>query len=217
MGCLKISEQLLVLAGLCFAGVTAGMAADLYGFADEQGVLHLSTTPYDAKFALLMREADKTATDDGAGQSSPAAFERRPYNKIIRAAAGRHQLDEALLHAVIEAESRYNPNAISPKGAIGLMQLMPGTAKRYGVTDLKDPTENLRAGASYLRDLLTAFNNDLSLTLAAYNSGENAVLRHGTIPPYPETQGFVAKVIGWYKPSPSCYRVSAPSCGNCLP
>jgi soluble lytic murein transglycosylase-like protein len=101
---------------------------------------------------------------------------------------------------VISVESRYNVKAVSKKGASGLMQLMPETAKRYGVADIFDPLQNIRAGAQYLRDLLKMFNNDMRLALAAYNAGENAVVRHGSkIPPYRETTAYVPKVLAFYK------------------
>jgi soluble lytic murein transglycosylase-like protein len=115
---------------------------------------------------------------------------------LIEMVAGQHNLYPELLHAVIRTESAYNPSAVSSAGATGLMQLMPGTAKRYSVKDIWDPVDNLRGGAKYLRDLLDMFGNDLRLALAAYNAGENAVIKYGNrIPPYPETQRYVRKVL----------------------
>jgi soluble lytic murein transglycosylase-like protein len=109
-------------------------------------------------------------------------------------------LESALLHAVISVESRYNPKAKSRKGAAGLMQLMPGTAKRYGVTDRFDPLQNLEGGARYLRDLLRMFDNNVSLTLAAYNAGEHAVAKYGNrVPPYRETRDYVPRVLDFYR------------------
>jgi soluble lytic murein transglycosylase-like protein len=119
---------------------------------------------------------------------------------VVNEVSRIYGLESALLHAVISVESRYNPKAVSPAGAAGLMQLMPHTAKRYGVTDALDPRQNLNGGARYLRDLLRLFNNDTSLALAAYNAGENAVKRHGNrIPPYRETQRYVPKVLAFYQ------------------
>jgi soluble lytic murein transglycosylase-like protein len=115
-------------------------------------------------------------------------------------AARTAEVDAALVHAVIAVESRYNPKAISKKGASGLMQLMPDTAKRYGVADVFDPAQNIRAGALYLRDLLRMFDKDLKLALAAYNAGEHVVARYGNrIPPYRETEAYVPKVLAYYK------------------
>jgi soluble lytic murein transglycosylase-like protein len=118
---------------------------------------------------------------------------------LIRKVAKKAKLSPELLHAVIQAESSYNPKAKSSAGAVGLMQLMPGTASRYGVTNIWDPSQNLEGGARYLRDLLDMFKNNLRLALAAYNAGENAVKKYGNrIPPYPETQKYVRKVLDFY-------------------
>ena len=101
---------------------------------------------------------------------------------------------------MISVESSYNPKAVSNKGAAGLMQLMPGTAKRYGVADAFDPAQKLRGGANYLRDLLKLFDSDVSLALAAFNAGEDAVMKHGNrIPPYRETLRYVPKVLDYYQ------------------
>jgi soluble lytic murein transglycosylase-like protein len=121
------------------------------------------------------------------------------YSDMIDEAARKARLYPALLHAVVKAESAYDPNAVSPAGAIGLMQLMPITAKRYGVKDRRDPKANLEGGARYLRKLLTRYNNNIKLALAAYNAGHKAVKKYGNkIPPYPETQNYVKKVIAYY-------------------
>lgn len=123
-----------------------------------------------------------------------------PHAPEVRAAAEAAGLDVALLHAVIAVESGHNATAVSPKGARGLMQLMPATARRYGVRDLFEPAQNLRGGSAYLRDLLIMFDGNFDLALAAYNAGEGAVLRHGRqIPPYAETQHYVPRVLGIYQ------------------
>lgn len=123
-----------------------------------------------------------------------------PYASLVAAAAATHQLPEALLHAVIRTESNYNPLAISGRGAIGLMQLMPDTARELGVADPWDPAANIHGGARYLKRLLHLFDNDLPLALAAYNAGPAAVLRQGrAIPPYAETRQYVPRVIERYR------------------
>lgn len=120
---------------------------------------------------------------------------KRKFETIIVSAAEKHEVPVWLVSAVIHAESFYNPNAISSAGAVGLMQLMPGTAKNYGVSDRQDPHQNIEGGVRYLRDLLKMFEGDLELALAAYNAGENAVKKYGyRIPPYKETQHYVRKV-----------------------
>ncbi len=122
------------------------------------------------------------------------------YRALVEQAAREYTLDSALLHAVIATESAYDPRAVSPKGAVGLMQLMPETARRYGVSDAFDPGENVRAGARYLRDLLARFDNDVALSLAAYNAGERAVIDRGyRIPPYKETLRYVPAVLARYR------------------
>ena len=122
------------------------------------------------------------------------------FSAIIDRAAYVHGLDPWLLHAVIRAESAYNPQAQSSKGAIGLMQLMPDTAARYGVRDPWNPEENIYAGARYLRDLMGMFGSDVRLAVAAYNAGEGNVQKYGNqIPPFEETQGYVSKVLDFYR------------------
>jgi soluble lytic murein transglycosylase-like protein len=129
-----------------------------------------------------------------------AAPGRAALDEVIRAAAARSGLDPLLVHAVIRAESSYDPNAVSPKGAVGLMQLMPATAARYGVADAFDPAANVEAGARYLRDLLGMFGGDLTLALAAYNAGEGAVLKSGMrVPPYRESRDYVRRVRAFYE------------------
>jgi soluble lytic murein transglycosylase-like protein len=123
-----------------------------------------------------------------------------PIDAAIRSAAIKFDVDETLIRAVIHVESRFNPKAVSPKGATGLMQLMPGTARRFGVANAKDPIQNIHGGTNYLRVLLDLFNGDLRLALAAYNAGEGAVLKYNRrIPPYEETQEYVQLVLGRYR------------------
>ena len=129
---------------------------------------------------------------------------RMRYQPLIEAAAHRHGLVPELLHAVIRAESAYRADAISHAGACGLMQLMPGTAERFRVTEIWDPAQNIEGGAAYLRFLLDLFDDDLRLALAGYNAGENAVKRYGhRIPPYAETEHYVRKVLQFLRAEPS--------------
>jgi soluble lytic murein transglycosylase-like protein len=122
------------------------------------------------------------------------------YDRMVNKVARTYGVESALLHAVISVESRYSPKAVSKAGALGLMQLMPKTAKRYGVTDPLDPLQNIRGGARYLRYLLKKYNNDTNLALAAYNAGEESVAKYGNqIPPYPETTNYVPRVMGYYQ------------------
>jgi soluble lytic murein transglycosylase-like protein len=140
----------------------------------------------------------KSSTVKGIGKflASPSVLaDPAAYDKLIRETAALHRVDPALVKAVVHAESAFNPNALSRKGASGLMQLMPATARRYGVKDIFDPTQNVQGGVRYLKDLLRQFNYNHRLVAAAYNAGENAVIRFKGIPPYNETQDYVRKVM----------------------
>lgn len=189
---------LLVLATLALPA-----QADIFTYTDEDGVLHISNVRQNRQYQLYLRSPGTRPKGGVSADASPRQAmrpRRDAYNQIIEDAAQTYAVDKAFLHAVITAESGYNPNAISPKGATGLMQLMPATARRYGVYNLRDPQENIRGGAQYLRDLLRMFNNDKRLALAAYNAGENAVIKYGyTIPPFSETLNYVPKVLRFYE------------------
>ena len=132
-----------------------------------------------------------------AGRDS-SARRREQYAPIVRAAAQAHGLPEALLQAVIEVESGFNAAAVSPKGALGLMQLMPQTARELRVRDPRDPADNVDGGARYLKDLIARHGGDVALALAAYNAGPGAVQRSGGIPRIPETQAYVPRVLSRY-------------------
>ncbi len=129
---------------------------------------------------------------------SPSAAAEAPATiaALAHREAERHGLDPGLVLAVIRAESSYNPRAVSPQGAKGLMQLMPGTARRFGVRDVFDPAQNVRGGCAYLAWLLRRYDGDVRLALAAYNAGEGAVDRYDGVPPYRETRAYVAKITG---------------------
>jgi soluble lytic murein transglycosylase-like protein len=185
--------------------------ADIYGYVDERGVAHLSNVPLDQRYYLYKKERRETAfpgsslviinvpgaTPRRTTRINPA--QRKQFAPLVATVAKEHGLDPALLHAVITVESGYNPKARSPKGAAGLMQLMPETARRYQVSDIWDPRQNMSGGARYLRDLLALFNNNVGLALAAYNAGEMAVIENGNrIPPYAETRSYVPRVLQHY-------------------
>jgi len=121
---------------------------------------------------------------------APAVSSAR-LKEVVDEISVRHDLDPQLVHSVIRVESNYNPYAVSSKGALGLMQLIPGTARRFGVANVFDPVENIQGGVRYLKHLLALYNGNYPLALAAYNAGEGAVSRHGGIPPYPETRSYV--------------------------
>jgi soluble lytic murein transglycosylase-like protein len=201
MGRFKLSFVLAVVA-LCALARPA--LADIYMFKDERGVVHFTNIPTNDKRFRLVRKEESTsdyARTAGLPQvSMPSAEAIRKFSPLIESASRTHGVDVALVHAVISAESGYNPAALSRAGARGLMQLMPDTAKRYGVQNILDPMENINGGVRYLRDLLAMFNGNLELAVAAYNAGENAVIRNGNrVPPYAETVHYVPKVLGFYR------------------
>ena len=182
------------LASLALCGPVACLAAEgVYAFVDARGEWHLSNVPVDERYQQL----DPAAA---AAPSEPRPQARRRYGAVVGDVAARYGVEAALLHAVISVESAYDPRAVSRRGAAGLMQLMPQTAQRFGVADVFDPAENVRAGALYLAELLKLFDNDLRLALAAYNAGEAAVLKYGKrIPPYRETAAYVPRVLEFYR------------------
>ncbi|MEQ1766019.1 MAG: lytic transglycosylase domain-containing protein [Methylotenera sp.] len=192
-----------------FVSLNASIAcANIYGYTDEAGVINLTDSQPNDDYQLLIVspiESKKTNSNlvlhEEADKTAPQANALKPrFNDEVKNASENSGVESALLHAVITAESNYNSKALSPKGARGLMQLMPVTAKRFGVNNIYDPRQNIQGGARYLSYLLKLFNNDLRLTVAAYNAGENAVIRHGNkVPPYSETVNYVSKVMGLYK------------------
>lgn len=173
-------------------------AADVYKYVDKYGRVYLTDRPDHGGYKLLVKTW-KGWTERPSARIDWKANRKR-FAEDIEGAAERYGLPVSLLHAVIAAESWYDPQAVSRAGAVGLMQLMPATAERYGVRDRTNPGQNVDGGSRYLRDLLAMFDNNLTLAIAAYNAGENAVIGHGyQIPPYEETQHYVKKVLQFYR------------------
>jgi soluble lytic murein transglycosylase-like protein len=167
--------------------------AQLYSWKDANGRLIISDSPKDpaAKVYEVIGSAPYTSFRTTRAASAKGAA----YDDLITQRANDHALSPDLVRAVIQAESAFNPRARSNKGAMGLMQLMPETAAQYGVTNAYDPAQNIRAGVAYLKTLMTRFNNDVPLALAAYNAGPQAVEKYGrTVPPYKETRNYVARI-----------------------
>lgn len=201
-----------VAVSALFAGLAGALlpaapaAADIWGFVDQHGVAHLSSYQVDERYYLFKKEPPRPPAPVADSALEPAAADgrinvaqRRQLAPLVAIVAREHGLEAALLHAVITVESGYNVRAVSPRGAAGLMQLMPDTAERYAVKNVWDPRENLRGGARYLRDLIAMFGPDLALALAAYNAGEGAVLQAGSrMPPYAETKSYVPRVLAHY-------------------
>ncbi len=182
---------------------TTPTLADVYKFVDSDGHTYYSDEPRNSLYKRIMKTPLQKSVSHEVKTTRSRLFvsaNKSRFEQLVAQAAERHQVDAKLLHAVIQTESAYNSAAISSAGAVGLMQLMPDTARRFGVTDRNDPDQNVDGGTRYLRYLLDLFPNDLDLAVAAYNAGENAVIRHNnTIPPYPETQNYVKQVLALYK------------------
>jgi soluble lytic murein transglycosylase-like protein len=205
---MKRSNRWVPVLAVAAAAMAQPAIADIFSFTDESGVVHFTNIPSnDKRYRLVRKEtpatpAVPTTTTISLRNTSislPDALIQR-YAGIVESASRTHGVDKSLVHAVILAESGYNPVALSRAGARGLMQLMPETAKRYGVRNIFDPVENVNAGVRYLKDLIEMFNGNLELAVAAYNAGENAVVKHGNrIPPYAETVHYVPKVLGFYR------------------
>jgi soluble lytic murein transglycosylase-like protein len=197
---MAVRHMIAVLLGLLSPLCGNLCRADVYSYTDEQGISHFSNVPADARYRLLIASA---ALKGGARRAEMGAAwlaRSATYDSIIETAAFANTVQPALIRAVIVIESGFNPRAVSKRGAVGLMQLRPETARRYGVADSYDPEENIRAGAHYLADLMVQFDSNTELVLAAYNAGENAVARYGGhIPPFKETQQYVPSVIKVYQ------------------
>jgi len=194
------SRQTLVLALLLSIGCVASgpsSAVEVYKYVDSKGQVHLTDRPTHDRYQLIQKAGKKLRMPRINFRDKDA--NRKRFSSKIAEVATRYQVPEALLHAVITIESAYDPNAISRAGAVGLMQLMPATAKRYGVADRRNPSANLSGGTRYLKDLLLRFDSNLELALAGYNAGENAVEKFGNrIPPFDETRNYVRKVLQLY-------------------
>lgn len=233
-------KALVATLGLAAAFWPAASRADVWGFIDARGVAHFASSQVDERYTLFYKGDESFDTRSGIGAFNPPPelrpeipaklqtfFEVSPTYKLVlphlREAAARHGIEIALLQALIVAESGFDRAAISPKGAVGLMQIMPATAERYGLVGddktpieakLSDPKTNIGIGTRYLRFLLDLFPGQLELALASYNAGEGAVQRAGNrIPNYKETQDYVRTVTRLYqglKPAPESRRLQQP-------
>jgi soluble lytic murein transglycosylase len=163
--------------------------ADIYRYIDENGVMHFTNCPTSAKFKLFMKER----------RMFIAKLDSKKFDPIIAEAAKKYSLEAPLIKAVIKAESDFDPNAISDKGARGLMQIMPINYRLLDVENPFDPHQSIHAGARYLREMMDRFNGKLSLSLAAYNAGPAAVDRYNGIPPYQETEEYIERVMRYYQ------------------
>ena len=196
-------QLLAACAVLALAGSICSSVRGAVYISDPEGpVPQFASHPVDASYRLFL--ADELASENApryatAKPNSQLLLRKTSMDPLIERVAGKHAVDPALVRAVIEVESRFHAGAVSPKGAVGAMQLMPETARRYQVADRRNPSQNIEGGVAYLRDLLARFNGNVALALAAYNAGEHAVDRHGrVIPRFRETMLYVPQVLEAY-------------------
>jgi soluble lytic murein transglycosylase-like protein len=185
-------SRLFILSFLLWPVVSG---ADIYRYVDGEGVVHFSNTQPDEKFTLYLREGPQAAPR-AQGVNLPGAGWMTGYVERFSKA---NDLPPALVHAIIKAESNGQRKAVSPKGAKGVMQLMPFTSKRMRVADPFDPIENIEGGVKYIKELLVTFEGNLTNTVAAYNAGPAAVRKYGGVPPYQETRLYVRRVMALYR------------------
>ncbi len=200
------NRSITLFFAVILAAFSSLVQADIYRLVDSQGKVTYTNVPvkkvprnseYKLVLKSLIRPRKQGSTKKGVSRMS---HNRQKYSPIIVSAARVNSLDPNLIHAVIKAESAYNPKAVSHKGAVGLMQLMPQTALRYGVKNREDPEDNINGGAKYLSDLLQMFESDIRLAVAAYNAGEHNVIKYGNkIPPFRETRQYVSRVMKYYR------------------
>ena len=174
--------------------VQCPVLADIFVQVDKEGVMHFTNTPTRGGYRVFIREKTRRYH----ARRARTNVDSTRYDTLIRECSQRHGVDFALVKAIIRAESDFDPEAISPKGAQGLMQLMPETAKKLSVFDPFNPKDNIEGGVKYLKYLLKRFDHNLPLSLAAYNAGETTVSQSGAVPGYPETTDYVTKVLQYH-------------------
>lgn len=190
-GCRKNTSIIFILLTIIAIFSATTTFADIYRYIDENGVMHFTNAPTSSigDYKLFLRETKRPA---------PSWYDAEKYDELISEASKRHGISFPLLKAIIKAESDFDPRAISKKGAMGLMQIMPQNFKLLGLEDPFDPTQNINAGARYFKQLYDRFGGKLALSLAAYNAGPSVVDRYQTIPPYEETEEYVRRVLRYY-------------------
>ena len=197
-----------VVAAVAVTASVSPAGAETFQFTAPAGTVHFTNAPTDPRYQRM-----GFTSGTAAGWLNLPVRATELYASEIRDAAGRHGVPEGLVSAVIRVESGFNARAVSPKGARGLMQLMPATAAMLGVRDSFDPRDNIDGGVRHLRGLLERFPNNLAFALAAYNAGEQAVWNHGGIPPYAETRNYVARILSLLGLGPATGAPASPVSG----
>jgi soluble lytic murein transglycosylase-like protein len=201
---MRVRTSAITLLAVLIAAASAA-SADIYSFTDKDGTVHFTnlrpTGRNKGKYQVYMRTPEQRMARPGvipvpARSTDPARYSR--YDTSIQEAARTHSIPEAFIRAIIRVESDYNPDVVSVAGAQGLMQLMPGTAKRMGCGDSFDPHANIMGGTRYLRYLANMFGGDMVLTIAGYHAGEGAVLKYNGVPPYTMTHSYIKRVLMHY-------------------
>jgi soluble lytic murein transglycosylase-like protein len=202
---MSLSRALLTLGlAATLASARAARAGELYSYVDDEGVIHFSNAPSDGRYRRVGKKPGSggvyRASTQARARPLPRVGAQDRYLEHIRGAAAKYRIPEALLLAVMAVESNFDHRAVSEKGAVGLMQLMPATAKDMYVRDAYEPAQNIEGGARYLRILANMYSGDLVRTLAAYNAGPEAVRRAGgDVPDIPETREYVRRVVALYE------------------
>lgn len=201
-----MTRLLLSIALLAALALPYSVQAEIYVYVDKNGVSHYTNAPTDGRYKKARLE--ELNTQPGRSVSARETWQRSrrstpqnpaKYEKYISRAALSHEIDPLLIKAIIRTESNFDPNAVSSKGAQGLMQLMPGTARTMQVRNPFDPLQNIAGGTRYLRELLNSYEGNLALSLAAYNAGPGNVAKNGPLPRIPETREYVRRVIQHYR------------------
>lgn len=185
----RLWRAMALIVGLTFFVIPAAMA-DIYVYIDREGTMHFTNTPTSNQYKVYMHETFAKPT---------TSYHDASYDDVIFEAAKRHGLSSSLIKALIHVESFFNPRAVSKKGAMGLMQIMPENLQALNISDPFDPWENIMGGARYLKSMLERFRGELPLALAAYNAGPTVVEYYRDIPPYPETEAYVKKVMRFFR------------------
>ena len=201
-----VNRLLFRIMLLAVLALPYGVQAEIYVYVDKNGVSHYTNAPTDSRYKKARLE--ELNTQPGKGVSAVETWRRTrrttpqnpaKYEQYISKAALSHEIDPLLIKAIIRTESNFDPFAVSSKGAQGLMQLMPGTARNMRVRNPFDPAQNISGGTRYLRELLNSYGGNLALSLAAYNAGPGNVAKNGPLPRIPETRDYVSKVIHHYR------------------